>query len=71
MRLTHNVTIHHYIDAHPPSTTIERLHLISPAIKQPKHPLLHSVSFIRLHSKRVVISTVILETQVLLCQLSL
>ena len=55
---------------------IERLHLTSPAVKQPKRPPLYSVSFIKLHDK-VVISRVISETQaartyeVLLCQMSL
>ena len=43
--------------------SIERLRLTSPAVKQPKRPSLYSVSLIRLHGKKAVISTVISETQ--------
>ena len=43
--------------------SIERLRLTSPAVKQPKRPPLYSVSLIRLHGKKAVISTVISETQ--------
>ena len=42
---------------------IERLRLTSPTVKLLKRPPLYSFSFIRLHGKKVVISTVILETQ--------
>ena len=45
------------------SAGIEHLQVTSPAIKQPKHPPLYSASFIRVYGKKVVISTVILETQ--------
>jgi len=50
---------------------IARLRLTSWAIKQLQYPPLHSVLFIRLQGKEVVSSTAILETQALLCQLSL
>ena len=46
-----------------PGIHIERLRLTSPAVKQPKRPPLYSVSLIRLHGKKAVISTVISETQ--------
>ena len=42
---------------------IERLRLMSQAVKHPQHSPLYSVSLIRLQGKKVVSSTVILETQ--------
>ena len=42
---------------------IECLKVTSPAVKQPKRPPIYSVSFIRVYGKKVVMSTVILETQ--------
>ena len=47
----------------PDLALIERLRLTSLAVKQPKCPPLYSVSLIRLHGKKVVISTVISEMQ--------
>ena len=43
--------------------SIERLHLTSQAVKHPQHSPLYSISLIRLQGKKVVSSTVILETQ--------
>ena len=44
---------------------IEQLHLTSPTVnnRNTLHYTVYSVSFIRLHSKKVTISTVILEMQ--------
>jgi len=57
--------------------SIEQLYLTPQAVKQPQYPPLHFFLIVRLHDKKVVSSTVILETQqletyqVLLYQLSL
>ena len=43
--------------------SIERLRLTSPAVKHPQHSPFYSITLIRLQGKKVVSSTVILETQ--------
>ena len=42
---------------------IEQLCMMSLAIKRPQHPLLYSVSFVRMQGKKVGSSTMILEIQ--------
>ena len=46
-----------------PFLSIERLRLTSQAVKHLQHSLLYFVSLVRMQGKKVVSSTVILETQ--------